>query len=118
MMRRILPIPLCLPVPVLTARSVSRRPAWTSVRCRLRSGEHTSELQSPCNLVCRLLLEKKKRIISAAHTLASRYIVHTNTDDGSVATTYTNYLSQSRVAAFTSIRSRLRVDRCSKSPYL
>src|SRR3989454_8025081 len=29
---------------------------------RLRSEEHTSELQSPCNLVCRLLLEKKKKI--------------------------------------------------------
>src|SRR5256885_12948023 len=29
-----------------------------------RSEEHTSELQSPCNLVCRLLLEKKK---SASH---------------------------------------------------
>src|SRR3989454_1568286 len=28
----------------------------------LRSEEHTSELQSPCNLVCRLLLEKKKKI--------------------------------------------------------
>src|SRR2546426_6219413 len=28
---------------------------------RQRSEEHTSELQSPCNLVCRLLLEKKKR---------------------------------------------------------
>src|SRR2546426_5984424 len=27
---------------------------------RVRSEEHTSELQSPCNLVCRLLLEKKK----------------------------------------------------------
>src|SRR5256885_9893407 len=35
-----------------------------------RSEEHTSELQSPCNLVCRLLLEKKKRtglIASSAH---------------------------------------------------
>src|SRR5256885_7404249 len=32
----------------------------TSSRGRLRSEEHTSELQSPCNLVCRLLLEKKK----------------------------------------------------------
>src|SRR5256885_5037986 len=30
---------------------------------RLRSEEHTSELQSPCNLVCRLLLEKKKQSI-------------------------------------------------------
>src|SRR5256885_12037553 len=28
-----------------------------------RSEEHTSELQSPCNLVCRLLLEKKKHLI-------------------------------------------------------
>src|SRR5256885_7378537 len=28
-----------------------------------RSEEHTSELQSPCNLVCRLLLEKKKQVI-------------------------------------------------------
>src|SRR2546426_3287600 len=32
---------------------MSRSPFW-------RSEEHTSELQSPCNLVCRLLLEKKK----------------------------------------------------------
>src|SRR6266850_5449289 len=30
---------------------------------RERSEEHTSELQSPCNLVCRLLLEKKKPTI-------------------------------------------------------
>src|SRR2546426_5544954 len=34
-------------------------PPYPSVR--RRSEEHTSELQSPCNLVCRLLLEKKKR---------------------------------------------------------
>src|SRR5256885_4232012 len=30
----------------------------------IRSEEHTSELQSPCNLVCRLLLEKKKNSTS------------------------------------------------------
>src|SRR5256885_4456835 len=30
--------------------------------CSQRSEEHTSELQSPCNLVCRLLLEKKNRL--------------------------------------------------------
>src|ERR1039457_7672349 len=30
---------------------------------RKRSQEHTSELQSPCNLVCRLLLEKKTQLI-------------------------------------------------------
>src|SRR5256885_9284708 len=29
-----------------------------------RSEEHTSELQSPCNIVCRLLLEKKKKSMS------------------------------------------------------
>src|SRR5256885_8559693 len=29
-----------------------------------RSEEHTSELQSPCNLVCRLLLEKKKKKVT------------------------------------------------------
>src|SRR5256885_11845472 len=36
-----------------------RKPATSS--CPSRSEEHTSELQSPCNLVCRLLLEKKKK---------------------------------------------------------
>src|SRR6266850_6040402 len=34
--------------------------------CRRRSEEHTSELQSPCNLVCRLLLEKKKKTRKAS----------------------------------------------------
>src|SRR2546426_3378993 len=33
-----------------------------------RSEEHTSELQSPCNLVCRLLLEKKKKKLEKDHT--------------------------------------------------
>src|SRR2546426_5316615 len=38
-----------------------RSPAGLQQSCqRSRSEEHTSELQSPCNLVCRLLLEKKK----------------------------------------------------------
>src|SRR2546426_3753579 len=36
------------------ALSRNKNPSW-------RSEEHTSELQSPCNLVCRLLLEKKKK---------------------------------------------------------
>src|SRR2546426_5778856 len=40
----------------------SRGSASPDARCGpdKRSEEHTSELQSPCNLVCRLLLEKKK----------------------------------------------------------
>src|SRR5256885_10260399 len=47
-------------------RGARRRPPRTPVAAartavqRYRSEEHTSELQSPCNLVCRLLLEKKK----------------------------------------------------------
>src|SRR2546426_2629092 len=38
-------------------------PRTQTESCEERSEEHTSELQSPCNLVCRLLLEKKKNII-------------------------------------------------------
>src|SRR5256885_12613475 len=34
-----------------------------------RSEEHTSELQSPCNLVCRLLLEKKKNDVDRVESL-------------------------------------------------
>src|SRR2546426_5317038 len=38
----------------------------------LRSEEHTSELQSPCNLVCRLLLEKKKKRVRVLHKQSIR----------------------------------------------
>src|SRR5205807_7368561 len=38
-----------------------------------RSEEHTSELQSPCNLVCRLLLEKKKKILTRICTTVHLY---------------------------------------------
>src|SRR5256885_8322769 len=36
-----------------------------------RSEEHTSELQSPCNLVCRLLLEKKKKLMNLSNRLVA-----------------------------------------------
>src|SRR4051812_49812997 len=49
----------CWPRPI-DSRRVDGRPA-TSGRFRIRSEEHTSELQSHVNLVCRLLLEKKKK---------------------------------------------------------
>src|SRR5256885_3845948 len=39
-----------------------------------RSEEHTSELQSPCNLVCRLLLEKKKNNMPVDIIKTTRYI--------------------------------------------
>src|SRR5688572_32749381 len=42
----------------------SARSARKHARCLVRSEEHTSELQSQSNLVCRLLLEKKKPIIA------------------------------------------------------
>src|SRR5256885_6964214 len=42
------------------ARGRGGVPARRSAAAGARSEEHTSELQSPCNLVCRLLLEKKK----------------------------------------------------------
>src|ERR1039457_3205935 len=42
-----------------------------------RSEEHTSELQSPCNLVCRLLLEKKKtKHFISSHGTTSTSLVH------------------------------------------
>src|SRR2546426_6015128 len=44
----------------LAARN-SRYSSRSKISERTRSEEHTSELQSPCNLVCRLLLEKKKK---------------------------------------------------------
>src|SRR2546426_9151176 len=59
-------------------RTNSRRPTTfmflsrkttSMVKNMKRSEEHTSELQSPCNLVCRLLLEKKKRKYSCHTTL-------------------------------------------------
>src|SRR5256885_11474996 len=54
-----------------------------------RSEEHTSELQSPCNLVCRLLLEKKKNNRSndaypiihprSPHLTSTRFLPHPST---------------------------------------
>src|SRR5256885_8897400 len=49
------------PVEIRVAVAVTA--AWSPGR----SEEHTSELQSPCNLVCRLLLEKKKHADIAHH---------------------------------------------------
>src|SRR3989454_7948561 len=49
------PPPLDRPLRIITQRRVP------GDGIAERSEEHTSELQSPCNLVCRLLLEKKKK---------------------------------------------------------
>src|SRR5688500_19768247 len=55
--------PWTMPKSADSLRAVRERFAqrWvSSIDFSIRSEEHTSELQSPCNLVCRLLLEKKK----------------------------------------------------------
>src|SRR5437870_11811469 len=44
-----------------TSRQTSSAREWTRPAAEVRSEEHTSELQSRGHLVCRLLLEKKKR---------------------------------------------------------
>src|SRR2546426_5736983 len=54
-------------LPVFAAKEeVARLYRFAAENPDTRSEEHTSELQSPCNLVCRLLLEKKKHIYSIA----------------------------------------------------
>src|SRR5256885_7447867 len=61
----------------LSMASVSRFSGTTE-----RSEEHTSELQSPCNLVCRLLLEKKKRDEAFKRLFGVRSMMeHTPADD-------------------------------------
>src|SRR5256885_11404716 len=58
--------PSCQPEP---EHEAALRAGGCSVACVTRSEEHTSELQSPCNLVCRLLLEKKKNTICLRVTI-------------------------------------------------
>src|SRR5256885_13277737 len=57
------------PQPRGSAGNRHRRAVKVPVR---RSEEHTSELQSPCNLVCRLLLGKKKKQPHTLHTSLRR----------------------------------------------
>src|SRR2546426_8381074 len=59
--------PLQAASPVSTA---PRPPVYQPWYRTPRSEEHTSELQSPCNLVCRLLLEKKKK---TKHSMNKQY---------------------------------------------
>src|SRR5256885_3935965 len=70
-----------------TPARCGRRSDRTGRAAPRRSEEHTSELQSPCNLVCRLLLEKKKThnscrdvqpalALSTAECLIAEYTLH------------------------------------------
>src|SRR3989454_6884082 len=55
------PPPVDRPGVVITVQATFGSSCHRDRSVTSRSEEHTSELQSPCNLVCRLLLEKKKK---------------------------------------------------------
>src|SRR5258708_24274663 len=69
-------LPAFRPVPWRLPRREGRSPQ------RARSEEHTSELQSPDHLVCRLLLEKKKRTPTLGRP--DRMNIHTDTPNASL----------------------------------
>src|SRR5256885_6972349 len=63
--------------PVTSTRPLLRKHrSSTSFDSPIRSEEHTSELQSPCNLVCRLLLEKKKHLLARPLAPTSETLRH------------------------------------------
>src|SRR2546430_11393329 len=63
-----------------TERTPISRPAWAWRLCvasrEPRSEEHTSELQSQSNLVCRLLLEKKKKKTEKIYTMKNNIVIN------------------------------------------
>src|SRR5256885_5635943 len=59
--RSVVKVRLLAVTPSRSSRKRSRSVCAVLRQGKQRSEEHTSELQSPCNLVCRLLLEKKKQ---------------------------------------------------------
>src|SRR5256885_13017808 len=70
-------LPICVrdragPVRHADDGGAARGGAPVARRVEQRSEEHTSELQSPCNLVCRLLLEKKKTVRSVLRVVDLR----------------------------------------------
>src|SRR5256885_10758275 len=79
-------------LPAGNRRKVSRG-AKSRTRAE-RSEEHTSELQSPCNLVCRLLLEKKKQTVCAVRRdVICRRLWFNATDPDSVASRHAARMS-------------------------
>src|ERR1022692_468549 len=60
-----------------------------------RSEEHTSELQSPCNLVCRLLLEKKKK----THRKSQYKVKHSRRPSSAMECASSHALTHSPVAS-------------------
>src|SRR2546430_10271322 len=88
-----LPLHDALPIWVHIFPGCRMRPAWAPAsgpnpqkKSARRSEEHTSELQSQSNLVCRLLLEKKKK--SHTYPCRLRIFSKTYTSRGALATTH------------------------------
>src|SRR5256885_1621487 len=92
-------------------------------RVQPRSEEHTSELQSPCNLVCRLLLEKKKKFtrrqIAIPNSVASTIGITQSTFSVKLLTLFsrsrrkTNQLTREHSAIVITIQTRIRYRRVS-----
>src|SRR5256885_2697839 len=80
--RHTLPVQPAQRISFLVTADALGRWAW---HCHLmfRSEEHTSELQSPCNLVCRLLLEKKKKKNLAFVSELDKMLYHERVDSAS-----------------------------------
>src|SRR5688500_19275075 len=66
------------PLSAPPASSSLYRPPIVALIGIWRSEEHTSELQSPCNLVCRLLLVKKNTYNNSTSTVFTFIILHIN----------------------------------------
>src|SRR5256885_7228673 len=96
------------PTGVSRARASCTRPQRSTRRRRpARSEEHTSELQSPCNLVCRLLLEKKKKVAShiTSHLKTCNSYYHTPYPS-TIARPATSLLDAISLVKITSTRSQ------------
>src|SRR5256885_1715723 len=83
-----------------------------------RSEEHTSELQSPCNLVCRLLLEKKKKpltplTVAITHCIVAHRITSSALGDCSIyqlfARSGESIMAIARASSYSCYRSRISV---------
>src|SRR5256885_4675920 len=100
-------------MPVLACWAWSRR-----LRLQGRSEEHTSELQSPCNLVCRLLLEKKNKPALATVVMKTAIAAPLPTDAGSYISATLVSTPTGLVAPFLSLPRADLVTSCQVSTYV
>src|SRR5256885_3398761 len=103
-------IALVMTVSSAPSARVTRTDCPMPSRITLRSEEHTSELQSPCNLVCRLLLEKKKNRpdVASAESHATEPPARTAVPQRLFETRSAQQLHGPRLPASTILRSPVR----------